>query len=83
MTSFAVRADAGLMFRITWSRDVAAKAVATEEAEEHHPYSGKTLPRATLYTDTTSSDLQTWLQDVSSRKENVDAGMVGCDCFEQ
>ena len=48
---------------------IAAKKQSATESSGQHPYSGKTVPRATLYPATTSQDIDTWLKELASRKE--------------
>ena len=48
---------------------IAAKKQSATESSGQHPYSGKTVPRATLYPATTTQDIAAWLKELSNRKE--------------
>ena len=48
---------------------VTARNQSTESKEETHPYSGKTLPRASLYEAGSGESLESWLSSLSSRQK--------------
>ena len=50
-------------------KHIEAKKVQNDNDPAHHPYSGKTLPKAQLYPATAAEDLDVWLKKLSSRQD--------------
>jgi len=49
---------------------IAAKKAHGKREDAIRPYSGRTIPKATLYTNTTSRNIDRWLEDLAHRPVN-------------